>query len=429
MCEKSRPRKGSCAQSLLAYNRLHQIPRMVHVISLAQGDVIGEEVERNYFENGQQEFGRGRHKENFVGDARDLIIAFGSHGHERAAPRFYFLHDVKRTSVTENRIRIRLVARCQYHNRQSLIDQSVGTVFKLTCGVALSVRIRNFFELQRTFAGNGVVNTAPQIKKFLRLKMARAKFVRQFVPALEIFFDSGRKLRKALQIRTGNFRSHAPTLAGEKKRHQIKNCHLRGKALRRGNGQLRPRSGDQRGARVAHNRRPVHVRNGDGFSATSQSFTLRGNSIGRFARLGNDHNNGVDRSVRRAIAVLARVFDINRDAGEIFDHDLPGQTRMPARSAGSDDQLFEGQQRSFNRLQFAGKNHVVFEMPLNGFGDGLRLFVDFTLHGVAGGFLDHRVRLSHGMRLSVNHTRRTPQTDSDEQKGWVENRRKYYRSS
>ena len=65
---------------------------------------------------------------------------------------------------------------------------------------------------------------------------------------------------------------------------------------------------------------------------------------------------------------------------------------MATRSAGGDDQLFERQERALDRLEMAGEDDVVFQMFLDGLGDGLRLLVDFAPHGV-GMLLVRWVRL------------------------------------
>ena len=48
---------------------------------------------------------------------------------------------------------------------QMFVDERVGAVFSFTCGVALGMNIGNFFQLQRTIHGNGIVNGASEKKK------------------------------------------------------------------------------------------------------------------------------------------------------------------------------------------------------------------------------------------------------------------------
>ena len=84
----------------------------------------------------------------------------------------------------------------------------------------------------------------------------------------------------------------------------------------------------------------------------------------------------------RAIAVLAGVLHVDRDARKIFDHDFARQACVPARSAGGNDQLFEGQQRAFDGIQFAGENDVVLQVLCDRLRDGRGLLVDLPPHGV-----------------------------------------------
>src|SRR5208282_3161 len=86
--------------------------------------------------------------------------------------------------------------------------------------------------------------------------------------------------------------------------------------------------------------------------------------------------------MRGAVTVLARIFHVDGNSRKILDHDFARQPGMTARSAGSDDQLLEGQQRALNREQFAGEKNVVPQMQVDGFSDGLRLLIDFPEHGM-----------------------------------------------
>ena len=46
-------RRWTRLRDLLRYHRLYQVPRMIHVISLAHRYVVSKELQRNYFDNGQ----------------------------------------------------------------------------------------------------------------------------------------------------------------------------------------------------------------------------------------------------------------------------------------------------------------------------------------------------------------------------------------
>ena len=55
---------------------------------------------------------------------------------------------------------------------------------------------------------------------------------------------------------------------------------------------------------------------------------------------------------------------------------------MAARSTGGDDQLFEGEERAFDGIQFSGKDDVILQVLGDRFRDGRGLFVNFAAHGV-----------------------------------------------
>ena len=103
--------------------------------------------------------------------------------------------------------------------------------------------------------------------------------------------------------------------------------------------------------------------------------------------------------MRGAITVLTGIFHIDGDAGKIFDHDFASQAGVAARSAGSDDQLLEGQQRTLDGVQFAREKNVIPQMLIDSLGNGLRLFVDLPAHGmgkIAGRKVGTRLGRVHG---------------------------------
>src|ERR1051326_4117702 len=96
-----------------------------------------------------------------------------------------------------------------------------------------------------------------------------------------------------------------------------------------------------------------------------------------------------------AVAIFARVFDVDRDAGEVFDHDLRRETRVTTRATGSDDDAVALLQSGFDRAQTVTENYATAYMMTDCRGDGVRLLVDFLQHamrkpdGRTGGRLIH----------------------------------------
>src|SRR5919108_5565984 len=82
----------SARRNLLGDNRLHQVPRMVDVVSLVHRYVVREQLQRNDFHNWQKQFGRCGHIEHVIGDLADFLITLGGHRYQRTPTGFHFLH-------------------------------------------------------------------------------------------------------------------------------------------------------------------------------------------------------------------------------------------------------------------------------------------------------------------------------------------------
>src|SRR5437879_13473324 len=104
-------------------------------------------------------------------------------------------------------------------------------MFEFARRIPFGVCVRDFFELERSFAGDGVMNSASQVEKFLRLKMFGRKFLSQIVPGSQLLFDGLRKLHESLQVGACDFGRHASAASRETQGHQIKNRDLGGEAL------------------------------------------------------------------------------------------------------------------------------------------------------------------------------------------------------
>jgi hypothetical protein len=66
------------AERLLLYRyRLCQIPGLIYVATSAHGYVIGEELQRDYFQDRRQFFRRRWNEEDVIGFLGDLFVAFG----------------------------------------------------------------------------------------------------------------------------------------------------------------------------------------------------------------------------------------------------------------------------------------------------------------------------------------------------------------
>ena len=185
---------------------------------------------------------------------------------------------------------------------------------------------------------------------------------------------------EVIQVRARHFGRHASALSSQEKREEIEQRDLRREALRGRDGFFDAGACLQGGAGFFGNRGVGDVGDGDGFRTAIQSFALRGGGVGRLAGLRNHDDDRIGARVRGAVAILARVFHVDRFAGEIFDHDLAGEACMAARAAGGDDDFLESGQRGLDSLQRLWENYVAFYVAADRFANGLRLLVNFAQH-------------------------------------------------
>ncbi len=76
---------------LLDGDALGEIAGLVDIAAAANGDVVGEQLQRNHFEQRQQQFARDGDGDDVVGHFGDLFIAFAGNRDDDAAAGFDFL--------------------------------------------------------------------------------------------------------------------------------------------------------------------------------------------------------------------------------------------------------------------------------------------------------------------------------------------------
>ncbi len=146
-------------------------------------------MQRNHFDDGQQQFGRRRNKKYIIGNLGYFRISFGRYGHQSAAPGLDLFHDFERAPVAQHRIRIMVVAGGQHHDWKVLVDQRVGAVLEFTGRVAFGVRVGNLLKLECSFARNCVMDAASEIEELFRLMVILSELFGEFVPGFEITLD------------------------------------------------------------------------------------------------------------------------------------------------------------------------------------------------------------------------------------------------
>ena len=83
------------------------------------------------------------------------------------------------------------------------------------------------------------------------------------------------------------------------------------------------------------------------------AFTHRGQCVGRFAALGDREDHCGRRKWRVAITQFAGVFDLSRDASELFNEIFADQSRVPARAAAREHNAVDATKLLRSQIQAA----------------------------------------------------------------------------
>jgi hypothetical protein len=106
--------------------------------------------------------------------------------------------------------------------------------------------------------------------------------------------------------------------------------------------------------------------------------------VGRLAALRDDDDERVGRDDRVAVAVLARVLHLDRDAAQLLDHHLADQRRVPARAARGDRDVVDLEQLVLRDVQPAQLREALLEQQAAAHRvlERLRLLEDLLEHEV-----------------------------------------------
>src|ERR1039458_2866404 len=151
----SRPR-------LLYGDGLGEVAGLVYVAAAADGDVVGEELEGDDFEDGEEQLGGGGDVDDGFDELGDGLGAFDGDGDDAAGAGGDFLDVGEGLLVLEDGGRVGGVLGGDADDGEGLVDEGVGAVLHLAGGVAFGVDVGDFFQLERAFEGDGVVDAAAE---------------------------------------------------------------------------------------------------------------------------------------------------------------------------------------------------------------------------------------------------------------------------
>ena len=201
---------------------------------------------------------------------------------------------------------------------------------------------------------------------------------------LENFFDLGGNAAEFFDELNGAFFVETSAELAKLEREQEERGELRGEGLGGGDANFGAGVGVDGAVSFARDHGANHVADGDGLRAERDHLALGGESVGSFAGLGNEQAQGVAIGDGVAIAIFAGVVDVNRKAGEAFDHVLAGERRVPTGAAGGDVDAGGAGQFVVVDLHFAEEDvaGVEGDAAERGVADGARLLPDFLEHEV-----------------------------------------------
>ncbi len=142
---------------------------MVDVAASADGDVVGEELEGDDFEDGEEELGGGGDFEDVLDELVDVGVAFGGDGNDAAAAGGDLLDVGEGLFVLEDGGGVGGVLGGDDDDGEGLIDEGVGAVLHLAGGVAFGVDVGDLLELEGAFEGDGVVDAAAEEEEVARV--------------------------------------------------------------------------------------------------------------------------------------------------------------------------------------------------------------------------------------------------------------------
>ncbi len=153
------------------------------------------------------------------------------------------------------------------------------------------------------------------------------------------------------------------------------------------------------------------VADGEGLGSFIDELGLGGDGVCGLAGLGDEQADGVGVGDGIAVAVLAGVVDVDGEAGEALDHELPGESGVPGGAAGGDGDLGGAADVVGGEVEVVEEDvaGVEGDAAEGGVADGAGLLVDllghevlvagfFGLDGVPGDALDVE---GQGMALEV----------------------------
>ena len=173
---------------------LRKISGLVDVAAAFDGDVVGEELEGDDFEDGEEELGSGGDFQHMLDELMDVLVAFGGDGDDAAAAGGDLLDVGEGLFVLEDGGGIGGVLRGDDDDGEGLVDEGVGAVLHLAGGVALGVDVGDLFELEGALERDGVVDAAAEEEEVAGVGELFCQVEADVVDGAEDLFELARDL-------------------------------------------------------------------------------------------------------------------------------------------------------------------------------------------------------------------------------------------
>ena len=144
-----------------------------------------------------------------VGKRRSILISLGGDDQDRRALRPHILHQLQHLAITQHSVRIRRVVGGNHYQGRVRAHQCVWTMLQFTCRIALCLKIGRFFQLQRSFTGNRIVNATAQIEKSVRILQRRRETRNLLLPLIEYRLKQRRERTQIRGVALNGGRGHS----------------------------------------------------------------------------------------------------------------------------------------------------------------------------------------------------------------------------
>jgi len=135
-----------------------EIAWFVHVAAAQDGDVVGEQLQRNHCQQRKERFNGLRQVNDVVGFFGDLLVAFCGDGNDWTFAGFDDLQVAQSFFVKG-------IGWDNDYARRAFVDKRDWAVFHFGSGIAFGVDVGDFLELEGAFQGTGKLYWRPRKKK------------------------------------------------------------------------------------------------------------------------------------------------------------------------------------------------------------------------------------------------------------------------